>query len=78
MKFEHASVYNFENVVRAVRHPLESYDKSDSYWNEDSKFVIGEKDLKLMKNLINAAVHDKSDACRSVMGPGDKCQFGDS
>lgn len=62
MKFEHASVYNFENVVRAVRHPLESYDKSDSYWNEDGKFVIGEKDLKLMKNLINAAVHDKSNS----------------
>lgn len=62
MKFEHASVYNFENVVRAVRHPLESYDKSDSYWNDDGKFVIGEKDLKLMKNLINAAVHDKSNS----------------
>lgn len=62
MKFEHASVYNFENVVRAVRHPLESYDKSDSYWGEGGKFVIGEKDLKLMKNLINAAVQDKSNS----------------
>lgn len=62
MKFEHASVYNFENVVRAVRHPLESYDKSDSYWGEDGKFVVGEKDLKLMKNLINAAVQDKSNS----------------
>lgn len=62
MKFEHASVYNFENVVRAVRHPLESYDKSDSYWDEGGKFIIGEKDLKLMKNLINAAVQGKSNS----------------
>ena len=30
MKFEKANTYNWENAFRGLRHPYESYDKSDS------------------------------------------------
>lgn len=58
MKFEYTKVYNFENVVRSMRHPLESYSKSDSYFDNNGKFVIGENDLGLMQRLIRAAVKE--------------------
>lgn len=32
MKFEHTSVSNFENAIRGMRNPLNSWDKSDSYF----------------------------------------------
>lgn len=58
MKFEYTKVYNFENVVRSMRHPLESYSKSDSYFDDNGNFVIGENDLGLMQRLIRAAVKE--------------------
>ncbi len=36
MKFERTGVYNFENALHGMRHPMESYDKSDTMWYDDT------------------------------------------
>lgn len=60
MKFEHTEVWGFEHALRGMRNPMNSWDKSDSKMVEnyltggDSKFTIGEKDMKLAKSLIKA------------------------
>jgi hypothetical protein len=36
MKFENANTYNWENAFRGLRHPYESYAKSDTGWYEDT------------------------------------------
>lgn len=66
IKLEKAEVFNFEGAIRGMRNPMNSWDKSDSglkIMNEDDyelgyepnyEFIIGENDLKLMKNLIKA------------------------
>lgn len=33
IKLERTSVMNFENALRGVRNPMQSYDKADSYWS---------------------------------------------
>jgi hypothetical protein len=53
MKFEHTKIFNIEGAIRGMRNPLDSWDKSDSYYLDD-EFIFGEKDLKLAKNLIKA------------------------
>lgn len=53
MKFERTTVMNFENALRGMRNPLESYAKSDSYYYGD-EYIIGENDLNLAQRLINA------------------------
>lgn len=63
MKFENTEVWGFEHAIRGMRNPMNSWDKSDSFW-EDYKcirfgdkectknFIIGENDLKLAQKLI--------------------------
>ena len=41
-------------VVMGVRNPYNSWDKSDSHYDTDYHYVIGEKDLELMKKLSKA------------------------
>lgn len=47
-------VMNFENAIRGARNPLNSWARSDSYYNEDNKFVFGENDLSLAIRLARA------------------------
>lgn len=43
IKFEHTEVMNFEGAIRGMRNPLESWDKSDSFYcNEDCPHVMNE------------------------------------
>ena len=50
IKVENIEVYNFEAAIRGMRNPMNSWDKSDSKY-VDGKYLIGEKDLDLMKRL---------------------------
>lgn len=61
MKFEKTSVFNFDGAFRGMRNPLESWDKSDSFWEQTTKFEdgyrvfeyrIGNNDLALAQKLI--------------------------
>lgn len=59
MKFEHSATYNWENAFRGMRHPLESYAKSDSAFSNNC-VALGENDLNLAQRLIAAgSPHDK-------------------
>lgn len=52
--FNHVSVLNLENAIRGARNPLSSWDKSDSYYNDDGEFILGEADLGLACRLARA------------------------
>ncbi|MBE6663815.1 MAG: hypothetical protein E7602_04865 [Ruminococcaceae bacterium] len=54
IKIERVSVMNFENAIRGARNPLNSWAKSDSYYNEDGEYVLGDNDLSLAKKLAKA------------------------
>lgn len=69
IKIERVDVFGWEAAIRGMRNPLESWKKSDSRWGcvpghtyptcgEDCRYeceyIIGENDLKLMKNLCKA------------------------
>ena len=54
IKLERISVMNFENAVRGARNPLNSWDKSDSCYDADGKYVLGENDLSLVRRLCRA------------------------
>lgn len=58
MKFTNCNVYNFQNALRGLRNPLNSWEKSDSYLYKDD-FVVGDNDLKLACNLIKAGASDR-------------------
>ena len=44
---ERTDVMNLENTVRGMRNPLNSWAKSDSYYNDEGEYVLGEEDLRL-------------------------------
>lgn len=52
--FEKTAVANLENAMRGARNPLNSWARSDSYYNEDHEYVLGENDLSLAKRLCKA------------------------
>lgn len=64
IKIENTDVYGWEAAIRGMRNPMNSWDKSDSYWTyiEDTEteqrakfeYFIGDSDLKLMKSLAKA------------------------
>lgn len=46
MKFEYSLTSNWENAIRGLRHPYESYDKSDSEFGISQKDLVYENKLK--------------------------------
>ena len=54
IKLERTSVMNFENAMRGARNPLNSWAKSDSYYDENGNYILGENDLGLAKRLAKA------------------------
>ena len=55
IKVENLEVLNFEGALRGMRNPLESWDKSDSYYDKNTgKYIIGPKDLALALKLTKA------------------------
>ena len=51
INFEYTNVMNIENAFRGMRNPLNSWDKSDSYY-ENAQYKAGKKDLELARKLI--------------------------
>ena len=54
LKIERASVMNIDNAIRGARNPMNSWAKSDSYYDENGKFVMGEADLEFGRRLCRA------------------------
>ncbi len=54
IKIEKTSVMNFENAMRGARNPLNSWARSDSFYDENGNYILGENDLSLAKRLCKA------------------------
>ena len=54
LNVSNVSVMNLENAMRGARNPMNSWAKSDSYYNENHEYVLGENDLNLAKRLCKA------------------------
>ena len=54
IKIERYSVMNFENAIRGARNPMNSWDRIDSYYDENGNYILGENDLGLAKKLARA------------------------
>lgn len=64
IKIENTQVFGWEAAIRGMRNPLESWDKSDSFWqcvdydslneNDIYEYEIGPNDLGLMMRLVKA------------------------
>jgi hypothetical protein len=51
LKIERDSVMNLENAMRGARNPMNSWAKSDSYYDEDGNYVYGPADLEFGSRL---------------------------
>ena len=64
IRIENTEVFGWDAAIRGMRNPMNSWDKSDSYWThiEDPEtlqtakfeFFVGDNDLQLMKKLARA------------------------
>lgn len=64
IQIEKTEVFGWEAAIRGMRNPMNSWEKSDSYWThiEDAEtkqtarfeFFLGDNDLKLMRSLAKA------------------------
>lgn len=54
INLERTSVMNLENALRGMRNPLNSWDKSDSYYDDSGNYVLGENDLGLAVRLAKS------------------------
>ena len=54
IKIERTSVMNLENAIRGARNPLNSWDRSDSSYDGEGNYILGENDLGLAKRLACA------------------------
>lgn len=48
------SVSNFDGAIRGMRNPMFSWDKSDSFFEEDGTYIIGKNDLELATKLVQS------------------------
>ena len=64
IKIENIDAYGFDHAVKAMRNPMNSWDKSDSEWSPanwcDAIFTIGDDDIALMKKLYKAGVEHRT------------------
>ena len=70
MRFDNIRVYNFENAMRGMRNPLESWNKSDSYYG--IAFNDGEEIEHLTHGQEWRIIHTDGDVCEyASIGPSD-------
>jgi hypothetical protein len=54
LKIEHIHVMNLENAIRGARNPMNSWEKSDSSYNEKGEYILGSNDFSLAVRLCRA------------------------
>ena len=63
IRVENIDVWGFEHAVRGMRNPMNSWDKSDSYYDQanlcDHDFHIGDNDMALMQRLYKAGTEHR-------------------
>ena len=63
---DHISVMNLENAMRGARNPLNSWARSDSHYDEQGNYILGENDLGLAQRLCSAGT-DHRKFIRQIM-----------
>lgn len=66
IKIDKVNVMNFENAIRGARNPMNSWNKMDSYYDENNNFVLGENDLSLATRLRKAGTADHRKYLRQI------------
>ena len=51
IQIERVSVMNLDGAIRGARNPMNSWAKSDSYYDEGGKFILGPADIELGHRL---------------------------
>ena len=51
LKCERTSVMNIENAIRGARNPMNSWDRADSYYDEEGNYQLGSNDMNLARRL---------------------------
>ena len=60
IKVENVEVWGFRHSIRGMRNPMNSWDRSDSHYSRDqSKYIIGPDDMKLMQKLYKAGTEHR-------------------
>ena len=60
IKIERVSVMNMENAIRGARNPMNSWARSDSFYDDKGNFVVGPQDLDLCHRLsVSGSDHRK-------------------
>ena len=54
LSVKNTAVMNMDNAIRGARNPMNSWAKSDSYYDEGGHYVLGENDLSLATRLCSA------------------------
>lgn len=54
IKIERVSVMNLENAIRGARNPLNSWGRSDSFYDDKGNYVLGPNDIDLAVRLAKA------------------------
>ena len=54
IRIERTSVMNLENAIRGARNPMNSWARSDSYYDESGNYILGPNDLDLARRLRKA------------------------
>ena len=54
INIERVSVMNIENAIRGARNPLNSWARSDSFYDDKGNYVLGSNDLDLAMRLAKA------------------------
>ncbi|MBR6781914.1 MAG: hypothetical protein IKM33_01785 [Clostridia bacterium] len=60
IQIERTSVMNLDGAIRGARNPMNSWAKSDSYYDENGKFILGPVDLDFGHRLaVSGSDHRK-------------------
>jgi hypothetical protein len=60
LKIERDSVMNLDGAIRGARNPMNSWAKSDSYYDENGKFILGPIDMDFGHRLaVSGSDHRK-------------------
>lgn len=63
IRVESIETWGFEHAVRGMRNPMNSWERSDSYWTHyegnRAEYILGDNDLKLMTQLAKAGTEHR-------------------
>ena len=54
IKIDRICVMNFDNAIRGARNPMNSWARSDSYYDSEGNYILGDNDLSLASRLAKA------------------------